>query len=72
MRRFCPREEPKSWAGEALLADLRLPMPRERYLQLVSYLEGVIVHQLTFPGEPLDSAPGFRAILMAGLGREAE
>ncbi len=51
--------------GTALLADLGLTRPRERYQQLISYLDGVIVHHLTFPAEPFNPAPAFRAIIAA-------
>ncbi|WP_026361216.1 TetR/AcrR family transcriptional regulator [Amycolatopsis nigrescens] len=49
--------------GADWLAGLDLPAPRERYRRLIAQLDGIVLHQLTFPGEPFDPEPGFRAIL---------
>ncbi|WP_020501544.1 TetR/AcrR family transcriptional regulator [Sciscionella marina] len=51
--------------GETWLAGLDLPDPRERYRRLIGHLDGIVLHRLTFPGEPFDPEPGFRAILTA-------
>lgn len=56
------RAEILSW-GTELLTHLGLDAPAQRYRQLAAHLDGCVLHQLAFPEEAIDPAPGFRAIL---------
>jgi len=54
--------------GARWLARLDLPDPGERYARLIAHLDGIVLHQLTFPTDPFDPAPGFRALLTIDTG----
>ncbi|GAA1967778.1 TetR family transcriptional regulator [Amycolatopsis minnesotensis] len=56
------REAVLDW-GEQWLAPLAPTAPRELYRRLIGHLDGVVLHQLTFPADPFDPAPGFRALV---------
>ncbi|MFB6439741.1 TetR/AcrR family transcriptional regulator [Streptomyces sp. NPDC056411] len=62
------REAVLDW-GTEWLRRFGSPAPRRHCEVLCDYLDGVVLHQLSFPDEEFDPGPGIRGLLGGLLGR---